>query len=185
MPAAALLKHSIVIYTGVSPCLATTTKSQFYPGRNELGGILENVRFDIMKETILSREFELEDSIDNGVQPLTAMHIEPDMTVLSTGVSDSFDLPQPPPQLSILQTEHNSEDDEHIPPPPLLSTELTLSNELVPDRVHHMNSPEDKHNPTLKTTTCKQNREKKRKLLKINLPFHLTIVGKSVELNSM
>ena len=35
--------------SGLPPYLAETTKSQFYPGRNELGSILESVRFDIMK----------------------------------------------------------------------------------------------------------------------------------------
>ena len=36
--------------SGLPPYLAATTKSQFYPERNELGSILESVRLDIMKE---------------------------------------------------------------------------------------------------------------------------------------
>ena len=103
-----------------------------------------------MKEAILSREFELDDSIDNGVQPLTDTIIEPDITTLSTGVSDSFDLPPPPP--TILQTEHNSHDDELLLPPPLLPTEFTLSNELAHVDVHLSNSDEDKQNSSLTTT---------------------------------
>ena len=39
-----------------------------------------------MKETILSCEFELHDSIYNGVQPLTDKNIEPDITTLSNCV---------------------------------------------------------------------------------------------------
>ena len=43
--------------SGLPPYLAATTKSQFYPGRNELGSILESVRFDIMKEAVLSQTY--------------------------------------------------------------------------------------------------------------------------------
>ena len=38
--------------SGLPPYLAATTKSQFYPGRNEVGSILESMRFDIMKEAV-------------------------------------------------------------------------------------------------------------------------------------
>ena len=69
---------------------------------------------------------------------------------MCTGVSDSFDLPPPPPVPTILQTEHNSHDDELIPPPPLLPTELTLSNELAHVDVHLSNSDEDEQNSSLK-----------------------------------
>ena len=138
--------------SGLSPYLASTTKPQFYPGMNELGAILETVRFELMREAILSREFELHDNIYNGVQLLTDKNIEPDITTLSTGVSESSDLPPPPPVLTILQTDHNSHDDENLPPPPLLPTELTLSNELVHDVVHHSNSDENNQNSSLKTT---------------------------------
>ena len=83
---------------------------------------------------------------------LVYKNIEPDITTLSTGVSESFDLPPSPPVLTILHTDHNSHDDENLPPPPLLPTELTLSNELVHDVVHHGNSEEDNQNYSLKTT---------------------------------
>ena len=68
-----------------------------------------------MKEATLSREFELDDCFDHGVQPITNTFIEPDITILCTGVSESFDLPPPPPVPTLLQTEHNSHDDELIP----------------------------------------------------------------------
>ena len=35
--------------SGLSPYLAKTTKPQFYPGMNELGAILETVRFELMR----------------------------------------------------------------------------------------------------------------------------------------
>ena len=127
--------------SGLSPYLATTTKPQFYPGMDELGAVLETVRFELMKEAILSREFELDDNIYNGLQPSTEMNIEPDITNLNTDVSESFDLPPPPPVPTILQTDHNSHDDVNLPP-----------QELVQDVVHHSNSDEDNQNSSLKPT---------------------------------
>ena len=187
--------------SGLSPYLAKTTKPQFYPGMNELGAILETVRFELMREAILSREFELHDYIYNGVQPLTDNNIEPDITTLSTGVSESFDLPPPPLVLTILHTDHNSHDNENLPPPPLLPTELTLSNELVHDVVHHSNNDEDNQNSSLKTThvnkialpdtedhsiiaSGKIKSVKERNTVKINRQLHPTIVRKMVQRNT-
>ena len=98
---------------------------------NELGGVLEAVRLDLIKEALLSREFELNNRIDNEMQPPTTKSIESAKNILSNVVSDSYDphlpLPTTPPPPSLL---HNYEDEEHLPPPPFLPTELTLPNEL-------------------------------------------------------
>ena len=37
--------------SGLSPYLASTTKSKFYPGLNELGGVLEAVRLDLINNS--------------------------------------------------------------------------------------------------------------------------------------
>ena len=138
MPAVVLLKQSRVIYIGPLVYLRTSHQQ---PNRSSTLERMNLVVYELMKEAILSREFELDDCIDNGVQPFTDTCIEPDITLLCTGVSDSFDLPPPVP--TILQTEHNSHDDELIPPPRLQPTELTLSNELAYVDVHLSNSDED------------------------------------------
>ena len=39
--------------SGLTPQYTTTTKPEYYPGRNELGRILESVRADLIKETLL------------------------------------------------------------------------------------------------------------------------------------
>ena len=39
--------------SGLPPQVAETTKPAFYPGTNQLGHLLESVRFDIMKKAIL------------------------------------------------------------------------------------------------------------------------------------
>ena len=115
--------------SGLSPYIASTTKSKFYTGMNELGGVLEAVRLDLIKEALLSREFELDNRTDNEIQPPTTKSIESAIHILSNVVSDSYDpllpLPPAPPPPSLL---YNYEDEEHLPPPPLLPTELTLPN---------------------------------------------------------
>ena len=123
---------------------------------NELGGVLEAVRLDLIKEALLSREFELDNRTDNEMQPPTTKSIESEINTLSNDVSDSYDPPLPlpptPPPPSLL---HNYEDEEHLPPPPLLPTELTLPNELSPDCVQRTNSDDHTQHPSLKTTTDK------------------------------
>ena len=142
--------------SGLSPYLASTTKSKFYPGMNELGGVLEAVRLDLIKEALLSREFELDNRTDNEMQPPTTKSIESEINTLSNDVSDSYDPPLPlpptPPPPSLL---HNYEDEEHLPPPPLLPQELTHPNELLPDCVQRTNSDDHTQHPSLKTTTDK------------------------------
>ena len=69
--------------SGLPPYLAYTMKSQFYPGR-----ILESVRFDIMKEAVLSQTY-IEISIENEVQSL----MESVNTTVNNIVSES---PHPP-----------------------------------------------------------------------------------------
>ena len=73
--------------SGIPPYLAATTKSQFYPGCNKLGSILESVHFDIMKEAVLSQTY-LDISIENEVQSL----VESVNTTVNNIVSES-----PPP----------------------------------------------------------------------------------------
>ena len=142
--------------SGLSPYLASTTKSKFYPGMNELGGVLEAVRLDLIKEALLSREFELDNRTDNEMQPPTTKSIESEINIISNDVSDSYDPPLPlsptPPPPSLL---HSYEDEEHLLPPPLLPTELTLPNEHLPDCVHRTNSDDHTQHPSLKTTTNK------------------------------
>ena len=105
--------------SGLSPYLAATTMPQFYLGRNELGSILESVRFDLMMEAVLSQTF-LDISIENEDQSL----MESVNTTMNSIVSQSHDSP-PPLNLP------NSKDDEHTPPPTLHSNE--------PDVAHHIN----------------------------------------------
>ena len=76
--------------SGLPPYLAATTKAQFYPGRNELGSILESVRFDLMKEAVLSQTFP-DISIDNEDQSL----MESVNTPVNYIVSESHDSPPP------------------------------------------------------------------------------------------
>ena len=75
---------------GLPPNLAATANSQFYPGRNELGSILEFVCFDIIKEAVLFQVF-LDISIENKEQSL----MESLNTTVNYIVSDSHDSPPP------------------------------------------------------------------------------------------
>ena len=85
--------------SGLPPYLAATTKSQFYPGRNKLGSILESVHFDIMKEAVLSQTY-LDISIENEDQSL----MKSVNTTVNNIVSES-----PPPLISPIDS--NSHDD--------------------------------------------------------------------------
>ena len=125
--------------SSLPPYLAATTKPQFYPGRNELGSILESVRFDIMKEAVLSQTF-LDISIENEDQSL----MESVNTTVNYIVSESHDFPSP----LISPIDRNSHNDEHTPPPP-----THYSNELmpVPDVAHHINIDRD-NDPSLIVT---------------------------------
>ena len=42
--------------TGLPPRIAESTKHYYFPGENQLGHVLESVRFDLMKEAILCND---------------------------------------------------------------------------------------------------------------------------------
>ena len=117
---------------------------------NELGGVLEAVRLDLINEALLSCEFELDNRTDNEMQPPTTKSIESEINILSNVVSDSYDPPLPlpptPPPPSLL---HNYEDEEHLPPP------LLLPRELFPDCLHRTNSDDHTQHPSLKPRLIK------------------------------
>ena len=129
--------------SGLPPYFAATTKSQFYKGHNELCSILESVRFDIKKEAVLSQPY-LDISIENEVQSL----MESVNNNVNNIISES-----PPPLISPIDS--NSHDDEHTPPPPPPHTQH--SNELLPDKTHHINIDEN-NDPSLIVTKDNTNK---------------------------
>ena len=57
--------------SGLPPRFTTTTKPRYYPGRNELGHILESVRSDLIKEAEMLNLVEIEDNENNPSPPTT------------------------------------------------------------------------------------------------------------------
>ena len=50
--------------------LATSTKLTYYPGRNQLGSVLDSTRQDLMREAVLSEQFGINDLLDPDCVPL-------------------------------------------------------------------------------------------------------------------
>ena len=80
---------------------------------NELGGVLEAVHLDLIKEALLTREFELDNRTDNEMQPHTTKSIESAINILSNVVSDLYGPPLPLP---------------HTPLPPRFYTIMKMRN---------------------------------------------------------
>ena len=46
--------------SGLSPSIAASTKSEYFPGANQLGTVMSLLREELMKEAILSTEYGLD-----------------------------------------------------------------------------------------------------------------------------
>ena len=44
--------------SGISPQYVSTTKPEYYPGANQLGNILEAIRFDLVREAVLFEDID-------------------------------------------------------------------------------------------------------------------------------
>ena len=109
--------------SGLPPQLAATTKPEFFPGRNELGSILESVRLDLMKEIILGNQLGLNESFDHP----------------QFNNTDEFDdLPLPPPILPHLSEDASSTSGLPLPSPPLCVTAISAlpSSNVIPESPH-------------------------------------------------
>ena len=56
--------------SGLSSLLAASTKPMYFPGRNQLGPVLESIRQDLMREAVLSEQFGINDLLDPDCVPL-------------------------------------------------------------------------------------------------------------------
>ena len=83
--------------SGLSSLHAASTKPTYFPGRNQLGSVLESIRQDLMREAVLSEQFGINDLLDPDCVPLK---YQPDNNVHK--ITDAhIDLPpSPPPVLS-------------------------------------------------------------------------------------
>ena len=91
---------------GLPPRIAESTKSDFYPGANELGHVLESVRLDLMKEAILSNNTPVDNS-------LTSTGNSSDKTSCELTIADlptpSSSPPSPTPQQPSTSNRFNSD----------------------------------------------------------------------------
>ena len=55
--------------SGLSPYLAASTKLQFFPGSNQLGAVLEDIRHAVMGEAVRSKMLGVEEDM-SGPKPL-------------------------------------------------------------------------------------------------------------------
>ena len=105
--------------SGLSPLLAASTKSSYFPGGNMLGYVLESIRQDLMREAILSEEFGIAVPLGPDCVP---SEFQPENNVPE--ISDT-PLPLPPPtlHLSIVLEEGTVNMNKEVVSTPLASPE--------------------------------------------------------------
>ena len=89
--------------SGLSPLFASSTKPQYFPGSNQLGYVLESVRHDLMKEAVLSRQFDIDDCIDISDFPSES---QPRSNALEL-IENTFEVPLPASSLPLPTTTHS------------------------------------------------------------------------------
>ena len=94
--------------SGLPPRYTLATKPEYYPGDNKLGQVLESVRFDLIRESLM------EDLLDSETAPLSPVPLLSDI--------DDTEVPPPPPS---------------SPPPQFRDTNTETDNESQTSTVDH------------------------------------------------
>ena len=84
--------------SGLSSLHAASTKPTYFPGRNQLGSVLESIRHDLMREAVLSEHFGINDLLDQDCVPLKC---QPENNVHQIPDAHINLPPSPPPVLPL------------------------------------------------------------------------------------